>query len=45
MKRKIILIVLIFLLNMVWVNAITVTNNFETAKKSHFLEYGKQLLS
>ena len=28
MKRKIILIILVFLLNMVWVNAITVTNNF-----------------
>ena len=28
MKRKIILIILVFLFNMVWVNAITVTNEF-----------------
>ncbi|MBR3660941.1 MAG: glucosaminidase domain-containing protein [Bacilli bacterium] len=28
MKRKIILIILVFLFNMIWVNAITATNNF-----------------
>ena len=28
MKRKIILVILVFLFNMIWVNAITVTNSF-----------------
>ena len=35
MKRKIILIILVFLFNMIWVNAITVTNDF--AAKNNLL--------